>query len=75
MNKLMKNPLDRDIVILLTVSNLPPLEKKIWLNMLPDMTAEEKEQLKKNLEEEVMYETEMSKEAIKAFADVLAKGV
>lgn len=74
-NPLTQNPVDRDIVALLAVSNLHAAEKKIWLDLLPGMTLDEKEQLKKNLEEEVMYEAEMSKEALQQFTALLEKGI
>lgn len=75
MKQLLKDPLNRDIVALLTVSNLTPLEKKIWLDLIPTLSLEEREDLKKDLEAEVRYETEMSAKAVKEFTKVVEGGI
>ena len=52
-----------DIVSLLTVSKLSNKEKSLWVAVLPEMTTDEKEELRQNLTAEVAYETKVSKQA------------
>lgn len=60
---------------MLAVSNLLPTEKELWLEVLPDMTDEEKEQLKANLQKELKYEAHISEQAMQQFVTALEKGV
>ena len=71
----LKTQLDRDIVSLLAANRLLPLEKRLWLSVLPEMTEDEKTQLKKNLEEEVKYEIKTTEEAGKKFVAALEKEI
>ena len=65
------NPLNRDLIALLMVSNLPPMEKRIWVNMLENLTDEEKQDLKHNLEQEIDYEIKVEEKALKSFVHAL----
>lgn len=67
----MKNKLDRDIISLLAVASIMPLEKQVWMRVLPHMTEDEKENLKKNLEQEVDYEMKVAEEATAKFLGAL----
>lgn len=71
--QLMQNSVNRDIVGLLVVSNLPVREKKIWINLLPHMTEDEKTQLKSLLEEEVQYEVQVTEGVMNNFIAELEK--
>ncbi|MBI5412786.1 hypothetical protein HZA42_00375 [Candidatus Peregrinibacteria bacterium] len=66
-SQLLENPLNRDVVSLLAACNIPALEKRVWIDLLPDMTDEEKEDLKENLTEEAEYETRITVEAAEKF--------
>lgn len=70
---LFQNPIDRDIISLLTVSKLSTREKHVWLETLAFMTPEEKEELKKNLEAEVQYEVEVTEKTQEQFLQELEK--
>lgn len=72
---LMNNELNRDIISLLAVSKIPPLEKRMWLAALPHMTDEEKTELKENLEQEVEYEIKVTEQATETFLAALKKGI
>lgn len=72
---LLQDPLDRAIVSLLAVSHVVPLEKRIWLNLLPHMTEKEKNELKEILEEEVKYEIKTTEEETEKFLATLEKGI
>ena len=65
------NPLNRDLIALLMVSNLPPMEKRIWVNMLENLTDEEKQDLKHNLEQEIDYEIKVEEKALRSFVHAL----
>jgi hypothetical protein len=71
----LQNPLNKEIVSMLAVSNLLPLEKELWLEVLPDMTDEEKEELRDNLKSELKYEANISEKAITQFVTSLEKGI
>jgi len=60
-----------DIVSLLTVSKLSNKEKSLWVAVLPEMTTDEKEELRQNLTAEVAYETKVSKQAAEEFLAAL----
>ena len=72
---LLQNQLNCEIIGLLAVSQLPPVEKRIWLLLLAKMTEDEKKELKKNLEQEVDYEVNISEKAIDEFVQALEKGI
>lgn len=67
MEELFKDELNKEILTLLFISKLPHMEKRLWLATLPEMTVEEKNMLKKNLEEEVEYEKDVEETAIRQF--------
>lgn len=66
-NILLENPENVEILGLLSISKLNPLEKKLWLSLLSEMTDDEKAALKSNLRQEVEYEMKVSEEAIGQF--------
>lgn len=72
---LLQDQLNCEIIGLLAVSKLQPLEKRLWLAVLPKMTEVEKNELKKNLEEEVDYEIKISEEAINQFVAAIENGI
>lgn len=72
---LLKNPLNRDVVSMLAVSNLLPLEKELWLEVLPDMTDDEKEKLRANLQRELKYEAQVSETVLTQFLTALESGI
>lgn len=72
MHPLLKDPLNYDIISILAVSNLMPLEKELWLAVLPDMTIEEKEELKHNLQGELQYEKQVSAQTLEQFVAKVA---
>ena len=74
MHPLLKDPLNYDIISILAVSNLMPLEKELWLAVLPDMTVKEKEELIHNLQGELQYEKQVSAQALEQFVSMLEKG-
>ncbi len=74
MHPLLKDPLNYDIISILAVSNLMPLEKELWLAVLPDMTVKEKEELIHNLQGELQYEKQVSAQALEQFVSTLEKG-
>ena len=51
-----------------------PLEKELWLAVLPDMTVKEKEELIHNLQGELQYEKQVSAQALEQFVSTLEKG-
>ena len=69
----MENPLNKKLLSLIIISALPDNEKRIWMDVLPDMTEEEKNELVANLTEQVEYEKEMSEKAINQFVEALNK--
>lgn len=69
----MENPLNKKLISLIIISAIPDNEKRIWMDVLPDMTEEEKNELVANLEEQVKYEKEMSEKAINQFVEALNK--
>jgi len=72
MNKnVMDDPLNKEIIDLLTFCNIPAKEKLAWLVVLQDMTEKEKLDLKKNLEEEAKYEVEAEEKEGKLILDAL----
>lgn len=72
---LLQDQLNCEIIGLLAVSKLQPLEKRLWLAVLPKMTEAEKKELKGNLEQEVDYEIKVSEKAIDEFVQALEKGI
>ena len=73
LNQLLQDELNRDIVSLLVVSNLPPKAKRAWIFLLPHMANDEKVRLRALLEEEVKYEVKVSEEAANNFLAELEK--
>lgn len=71
----LKNPVNKDIVCLLIACKLPPMEKRFWLNLLPEMTDQEKEELRNNLKEEVDYEVKVEDQAITQFVSNLQQRI
>ncbi|PJC36924.1 hypothetical protein CO046_03105 [Candidatus Peregrinibacteria bacterium CG_4_9_14_0_2_um_filter_53_11] len=69
---LLQNELDRTIVSLLAVTNLPTVEKQLWLTILPAMEDEEKNELRGNLEREAEFEVALTQEALGKFLEALA---
>lgn len=69
---LQEDDLTRDILALLAVSDLSKGEKKRWLDVLPDMSNENKEELKQNLEEQVALDTEIAQDAVADLVKVLS---
>lgn len=69
----MENPLNKKLVSLIIISALPDNEKRIWMDVLPDMTEEEKNELVSNLTSQVQYEKELSEKAINQFVEALNK--
>ena len=67
MTTFLDNALNKEIVGLLAASELPVLEKQVWLSLLPDMTEDEKLRLKANLVEEAEYEIKVTEDVIKKF--------
>ncbi|MBI2453821.1 hypothetical protein HYV58_01435 [Candidatus Peregrinibacteria bacterium] len=65
------DPLTRDILALLTVSSLSSREKQGWLSVLPDMKWDDKEELRKNLQEQVAYDTELVGDAVNDFLSTM----
>ena len=63
--------LTQNIIALLTVCSMNEREKKLWLDVLPDMKLEDKEELKHNLQEQVEYETGLAGDAVKDFMMVM----
>ena len=71
--QMLENQLNREIICLLAVCSIPPTEKRVWVNLLPDMTDAEKEALKTNLGAEAEYETKVSEDAVAKFIEALNK--
>lgn len=69
----MENPLNKKLISLIIISALPDNEKRIWMDVLPDMTEEEKNELVSNLTSQVQYEKELSEKAINQFVLALNK--
>lgn len=74
-NTLLQDPVNKDIVCMLIACKLPPMEKRLWFNLLPEMTDQEKEELRSNLKEEVDYEVKVEDEAITQFVNSLKQGI
>lgn len=64
-----------EILALLMATKLPAGEKRLWMKVLPDMTEDEKRALKKNLEQEIEYEIQVSQDAMERVCDALEKVV
>lgn len=73
-NPLLDNQLNREVISLLAICNIPSLEKRVWLNTLEYMTDDEKNMLKENLKKEVQYEGEVSHQAAEKFIAALENG-
>lgn len=71
----MQTQLNDELIGLLAVSQLPPVEKQIWLGLLLKMTEAEKKELKENLEQEVDYEIKVREAAANQFMQALEKGI
>lgn len=71
----MQTQLNDELIGLLAVSQLPDLEKQIWIGLLPKMTEAEKKELKGNLEQEVDYEIKAREVAASQFVQALQKGI
>lgn len=65
------DPLTNEILALIAISSLTPREKKGWLTVLPDMSDDDKRELKSNLEEQVAFDTEIGKEAVHDLIQVM----
>lgn len=65
--KLLDDSQNRDTITLLILSNLPALEKKLWVSLLPEMTVEEKDELQANLRSQIDYEDEVTEKMLKKF--------
>ena len=48
----LENPLNKKLLSLIIISALPDNEKRIWMDVLPDMTEEEKKTLRNRVLEE-----------------------
>lgn len=72
---LLKDPFIQEIIALLAVSKLLPLEKQLWLSLLEFMTKEEIEKLKDNLQKEVAYEVKVTEKTSEQFLKELEKQV
>ena len=71
MDELLKDQLNQDIIALLVLTKITPTEKKLWTELLPHMTLTQKENLKKNLQDELAYEMRTAEKALTDFADAL----
>ncbi len=67
--------LQTEILALLAASKLPSVEKRLWIEVLPTMTEEEKTALKKNLEAEIVYEIQVAQDAMERVCEALEKAV
>lgn len=63
-----------EILALLMATKLPAGEKQLWMKVLPDMTEDEKRALKKNLEQEIEYEIQVSQDAMERVCATLENG-
>lgn len=68
---LLQNPLTRDILSLLMISSISDLEKQVWLEVLPELSEEDKLKLRENLKKEVAYEKTVAEEQLKNFISAL----
>lgn len=64
-----------EILALLAVSKIPGVEKQLWIEVLSTMTEEEKTALKKNLEQEIIYEIQVAQDATERVCGVLEKAI
>lgn len=62
-----KDPLDREIIAMLAVSNILPLERQIWLSILPEMTEDEKRILQDDLAKAMDFRHKATETAAKNF--------
>lgn len=70
---ILDDQLNREIVTLLLASNLSPVEKKLWVEVLSHMTKEEKDTLKKNLEKELEYEQKVMEKSLAELTAAMEK--
>lgn len=71
--ELPENPLDREIIALLALSTIPPLEKQIWLSILSEMTEGEKVLLKDDLDKAMKFRQKETESAAKTFISHLVE--
>ncbi|GEM_PF-3860779 len=67
--------MENEILALLMATRLPVGEKRLWMKVLPDMTEEEKSALKKNLEQEIVYEIQVSQDAMERACEALERAL
>lgn len=67
--------LHTEILALLAASKIPGVEKQLWIEVLPTMTEEEKTALKKNLEQEIIYEIQVAQDATERVCGALEKAI
>ena len=67
--------LTQTILGLLALSSLSEKEKQAWLEVLPDMRVEDKEELKQNLSEQVALDAEIAEDAVKDLVSLLGQTV
>ena len=63
--------LTQTILGLLALSSLSEKAKQAWLEVLPDMRIEDKEELRKNLSEQVALDAEIASDAVQDLLKVL----
>jgi len=73
-NLLLENQLNRDVISLLAICNIPPMEKRVWLNTLEYMTDDEKKEVIENLQKEAKYEEENAAASAANFIAALENG-
>lgn len=60
-------PLHAEIAALLIACALPDKEKRIWLEILPVMNEEEKEELRSNLAQDIHATLKLEADALRKF--------
>lgn len=72
-NNLSEEDQNLELVALLLIADIPKTEKQVWLQVLPSMTGEQKQQLKYDLEEQVNAQGDAEVKAAEKFVSGLDK--
>lgn len=65
-DKILNDPLSSEVLALLAASQISYEEKRLWYELLPHMTDDEKKRLISNLEKQINHELGLEEEAVNA---------
>lgn len=69
---LLADPTNRELIGLLAASSAHSAEKQLWVTLIPVMSDDEKTELKQNLEKQIQEDIEYDERVLKHFIKKMA---